>query len=119
MSFSWPTNTTRNFFALLIDDSSLDQLPGGLTSQWQIVPLTGEPAERFVAVHPYSQKQWPVHMAKAGLASLKEGLKKAGIGPENFDLLPDEDGPFGWRSPYRGLQPLDPEDAAVFFRPGC
>ena len=105
----------KKLFALLIDDCPLDRLPGGLTAQWQIVRLKGEPAERFIAVHPYTQQQWPVHIAKAGLAQLKSGLQKAGIGPENFDLQRDENGPFGWRSPYRGLEALEPEDAAVFF----
>ena len=47
--------------------------------------------------------------------SLKRGLEKAGIGPETFSLQPDPDEPFGWRAPYRGLQALEPEDAAVFF----
>jgi hypothetical protein len=54
-------------------------------------------------------------MAKAGLAQLKSGLHRAGIGPENFDLQREDKGPFGWRSPYRGLDALEPEDAAVFF----
>ncbi len=105
----------KKLFALLIEDCPLDRLPGGLTAEWQVVRLTGEPAERFVAVHPHTKQQWPVHMAKAGLAQLKSGLQKAGIGPENFDLQRDERGAFGWRSPYRGLEALEPEDAAVFF----
>ncbi len=105
----------KKLFALQIDDCPLERLPGALTAQWQIVRLKGEPAERFIAVHPYTQQQWPVHIAKAGLAQLKRGLQKAGIGPENFDLQRDEKGPFGWRSPYRGLEALEPEDAAVFF----
>jgi formylglycine-generating enzyme required for sulfatase activity len=105
----------KKLFALLIDDCPLDRLPGGLTSQWQVVRLTGDPAERFIAVHPHSHQQWPVHMAKAGLAQLKRGLQKAGIGPENFDLQREQNGPFGWRSPYPGLEALEPEDAAVFF----
>ena len=105
----------KKLFALVIDDSPLERLPGGLTSQWQIVRLKGEPAERFIAVNPYTQKQSPVHIAQAALAQLKSGLQKAGLGPESFDLQRDENGPFGWRSPYRGLEPLEPEDAAVFF----
>ncbi|MBG0802203.1 SUMF1/EgtB/PvdO family nonheme iron enzyme [Methylocystis sp. H4A] len=105
----------KKLFALLIDDTPLETLPGGLTAQWQIVRLKGEPAERFIAVHPYSQKQWPVHISKTGLTQLKSGLQKAGVGPENFDLQRDENGIFGWRSPYRGLEALEPEDAAVFF----
>ena len=105
----------KKLFALLTDDIALDQLPGGLAAQWQIVRLKGEPAERFVTVHPLTQRQSPVHIAQAGLKSLKRGLEKAGIGPETFELQQDADGPFGWRAPYRGLEALEPEDAAVFF----
>ncbi|WP_316224870.1 MULTISPECIES: SUMF1/EgtB/PvdO family nonheme iron enzyme [unclassified Bradyrhizobium] len=111
--------SNKKLFALLIDDSPRERLPGGLTTQWQIIRLKGEPAERFVAVDPYTQKQSPVHVAKAALAQLKSGLQKAGLGPENFDLQRDENGPFGWRSPYRGLEALEPEDAAVFFGRGA
>jgi formylglycine-generating enzyme required for sulfatase activity len=105
----------KKLFALLVDDGPLERLPGGLTAQWQIVRLKGEPAERFIAVDPYTQKQSPIYIAQAALAQLKSGLQKAGLGPESFDLQRDENGPFGWRSPYRGLEPLEPEDAAVFF----
>jgi len=86
-----------------------------LTAQWQIVRLKGEPAERFLTVHPLTGHQSPVHIAEAGLTSLKRGLDKAGIGAETFELQPDPNGPFGWRAPYRGLEALEPEDAAVFF----
>lgn len=105
----------KKLFALLTDDIGLDQLPGGLAAQWQIVRLKGEPAERFVTVHPLTQRQSPVHIAQAGLKSLKRGLEKAGIGADTFELQHDADGPFGWRAPYRGLEALEPEDAAVFF----
>jgi conflict system STAND superfamily ATPase/TIR domain-containing protein len=105
----------KKLFALLIEDISLDRLPGGLTAQWQVVHLKGDPAERFLTVHPRTQYQSPVHIAEAALKSLKRGLTKAGIAPETFDLQPDARGPFGWRAPYRGLEALEPEDAAVFF----
>jgi tetratricopeptide (TPR) repeat protein len=105
----------KKLFALLIDDIAFERLPGGLVVQWQLVRLKGEPAERFVIEHPHTQAQSPVHIAKAGLARLKSGLQKAGIGPETFELQPDAAGPFGWRAPYRGLEALEPEDAAVFF----
>lgn len=109
----------KKLFALLIDDVALDQLPGGLAAQWQVVRLKGEPAERFVTVHPLTQRQSPVHIAEAGLKSLKHGLDKAGIGAETFELQRDADGPFGWRAPYRGLEAMEPEDAAVFFGRGA
>ena len=109
----------KKLFALLIDDIALDRLPGGLTAQWQIVRLKGEPAERFLTVHPLTQRQSPIHIAEASLKSLKRGLDKAGIGAETFELQPDPNGPFGWRAPYRGLEALEPEDAAVFFGRGA
>jgi WD40 repeat protein len=102
-------------FALLIDEIALDRLPGGMTAQWQVAHLRGEPAERFVTVHPLTRRPSPVHVAEAGLNSLKRGLEKAGIGPQTFELQPDPAAPFGWRPPYRGLEALEPEDAAVFF----
>src|SRR5262249_14508534 len=105
----------KKLFALLIDDVSLDRLPGGFAAQWQVVRLTGEPAERFLTVHPRTQHQSPVWIAEAGLKSLKRGLEKVGIGAETFELQPAPNGPFGWRTPYRGLEALEPEDAAVFF----
>jgi formylglycine-generating enzyme required for sulfatase activity len=105
----------KPLFALLIEDIPLERLPGGLTAQWQVVQLRGEPAERFLTVHPYTRRQSPVHVAETALAKLKRGLLKAGVGPETFELQPDPTGPFGWRAPYRGLEALEPEDAAVFF----
>jgi WD40 repeat protein len=105
----------KKLFALLIDEVPLDRLPGGLSAQWQVVRLKGEPAERFLTVHPRTQQQSPVAIAEAGLKSLKRGLEKAGIGPGTFELQPDPNAPFGWRAPYRGLEALEPEDASVFF----
>jgi hypothetical protein len=45
----------KKLFALLIDDIAHERLPGGLTAQWQMVRLRGEPAERFLTVHPLTQ----------------------------------------------------------------
>lgn len=104
----------KKLFALTIDNVQLDRLPSGLTTQWQIVRLRGEPAERFLTVHPITGIQSPIHIAEAGLKSLRRGLEKAGIGTASFELQPDQNEPTGWRAPYRGLEALEPEDAAVF-----
>ena len=42
-------------------------------------------------------------------------MRRPASAPETFELQPDASGPFGWRAPYRGLEALEPEDAAVFF----
>ena len=105
----------KKLFALLIGDLALERLPVGMSAQWQVVSLKGEPAERFITVHPRTQQQSRVYIAEAALTTLKRGLDSAGIGAETFELQPDPNGPFGWRAPYRGLEALEPEDAAVFF----
>jgi hypothetical protein len=79
----------KKLFALLIEDIPLGPLPGGLAAQWQVVRLKGEPAERFLTVHPLTQLQSPVHIAAAGLTSLKRGLEHAGIATETFELQTD------------------------------
>src|SRR5215467_8530735 len=61
----------KKLFALLIENIALERLPGGLAAQWQVVRLKGEPAQRFLAVHPLTQHQSPVSIASAGLHSLR------------------------------------------------
>ncbi len=53
-----------------------------------------------------------VELAADGLRRLLRGLREAGIGAEHFPWPPpDEPG----RTPYRGWQPMEDADAAVFF----
>jgi WD40 repeat protein len=104
----------KKLFALKIDPVSDDRLPGSHNKQWQIITLKGNPAKRFLTVHPTTREQSSVYISEAALTSLRRGLDKAGIAPNTFDLHPDPHGPKGWRRPYRGLEALEPEDAAVF-----
>ncbi len=105
----------KKLFALLLEDVKLSDLPGGLVNQWQIVRLFGEPHKRYKTIHPITKEFDVTYLAEDGCKRLANGLKKAGISPDSFELQPDSDGPFGWRSPYRGLKALEFEDAAVFF----
>src|SRR5262249_3353544 len=47
-----------------------------------------------------------------GLRRLRSGLQKAGLDANTFSWPPKDDKS---RSPYRGLEPLQAQDAAVFF----
>jgi WD40 repeat protein/ABC-type uncharacterized transport system substrate-binding protein len=105
----------KKLFALKIDPVANDRLPGSYNKQWQIITLRGAPAKRFLTVHPTTGERSPVYIAEAALTSLRRGLDRAGVAPNTFDLHPDPQGPKGWRRPYRGLEALEPEDAAVFF----
>ena len=54
----------------------------------------------------------PVNFSTDGLKRLLRGLREAGIGAEHFPWPPPND---PGRAPYRGWQPMDDADAAVFF----
>src|SRR4029078_6956128 len=60
----------KKLFALLIEDIKLERLPGGVTAHWQVARLIGEPAERFLTVHPSTQRQSPLSIARSGLQTL-------------------------------------------------
>ncbi len=105
----------KKLFALLVEELPLSRLPGGLADQWQVVRLYSQPTTRFSVTHPITDKPDVVYLAKDGLVRLQRGLLKAGVGPGTFHLQEDPGGPFGYRSPYRGLEALDVADAAVFF----
>jgi WD40 repeat protein len=53
-----------------------------------------------------------VTLSKEGLARLRNGLAKAGLDPRFFAWPPERDPE---RPPYRGLKPLEAEDAGIFF----
>jgi hypothetical protein len=63
-----------------------------------ILPITGEEAH--------------VNFSAEGLARLKSGLQRAGLDPRFFAWPPKHDPN---RPPYRGLLPLEAEDAGIFF----
>jgi hypothetical protein len=111
----------KKMFALIIDPGvDLSDLPTGLTSQWQAVSIVSQkgkdtPTERFDTQHPITRGTDMVRFTLDGLTRLRHGLTKAAIAPGSFSLQKDPEGPLGWRMPYRGLEPLEAKDAAVFF----
>ncbi|MFI6774239.1 TIR domain-containing protein [Nocardia sp. NPDC050412] len=79
------------------------------TREWQRCDLFGDGPVTEIRVDGHPE---PVRFRTEGLRRLLAGLGNAGIGAENFPWPPaDEPG----RSPYRGWQPFDPVDAAVYF----
>ncbi|MFE3056172.1 TIR domain-containing protein [Nocardia sp. NPDC059239] len=54
----------------------------------------------------------PVEFASEGLRRLRRGLREAGIGAEYFEWPPPND---PGRAPYRGWEPFEAIDAAVYF----
>ena len=84
-----------------------------LTGTWQVVDLaSGHDHEMFHVALPRTQEEAHVTFSREGLVRLHGGLARAGLDPRFFDWPPKDDPE---RPPYRGLKPLEAEDAGIFF----
>ena len=100
-------------FGVVVKDTALDELPTELTAEYQLAFLIGEgPTETIHFVHHEQFAEIP-YLAN-GLGRLRFGLQTAGLSANFFPWPPEND---KMRAPYRGLEPLDEKDAAVFFWP--
>jgi hypothetical protein len=103
----------KQLFGVLIEDLPVGALPEDLAGTWQIVRLaTGRDHVVLRGVLPITHEEAHVHFSAEGLARLKHGLEEAGLDPKYFVWPPESDPD---RPPYRGLRPLEAEDAGVFF----
>ncbi|HRO30627.1 MULTISPECIES: TIR domain-containing protein [Micrococcaceae] len=81
----------------------------GITGEWQHCDLFGDgPATEI----PVDEAGRSVCFQTDGLRRLYRGLRRAGIGADQFAWPPPDDPE---RACYRGWEPLDESDAAVFF----
>ena len=103
----------KHIIGILIEDIDINTLPEELTSTWQLLNLaSGNDHQIIATVHPDTGEEQHVHFSKAGLTRLKTGLVKAGLDPMFYQWPPEHDPE---RSPYRGMLPLEAEDAGIFF----
>lgn len=111
--FNLALRLNKRLFGVLIEDLPLPDLPGNLTSTWQMVQLaTGQDHVMFRVTLPITGAEAHVTFSVEGLARLKNGLQRAGLDPRFFAWPPKHDPK---RPPYRGLLPLEAEDAGIFF----
>jgi hypothetical protein len=111
--FNLAHRLNKRLFGLLIEDPAVADLPAYLTSTWQIVRLAaGHDHVMLRAVMPVTQEEVHVTFSAEGLQRLKHGLEQAGLDPKYFAWPPATDPN---RPPYRGLRPLEAEDAGIFF----
>jgi WD40 repeat protein len=81
----------------------------GITREWQYCDLFGGGPTTEIRVDGSGRS---VHFQTEGLQRLIRGIRQAGIGTDQFAWPPPDDPD---RSPYRGWEPLEEKDAAVFF----
>lgn len=97
-------NLNKQIFMARLAPSTGDDL----TSEWQRCDLFGAGPRTPIDIGGGP----PVEFATAGLYRLRDGIRGAGIGAESF-VWPPPGHPS--RAPYRGWEPLEEIDAAVFF----
>jgi len=103
----------KKIFGVLIEPTPLETLPVEMTTEWQLCDLTrGEVRRTFTVRADGLFPDSEITFAESGLDHLRSGLQKAGLDPSKFPWPPAADPE---RIPYRGLKPLDVDDAAVFF----
>ena len=103
----------KRLFGVLIEDLKPTEVPEDLTDAWQIVRLaSGRDGILLTGIVPITQEEAFVTFSVEGLQRLKSGLEQAGLAPKFFAWPPSDDPN---RPPYRGLRPLEAEDAGIFF----
>ncbi|GKS57010.1 hypothetical protein YTPLAS18_05370 [Nitrospira sp.] len=103
----------KTIFGVVIESMPLDSLPKEMTAEWQLCDLANGPDRQCFHVSQGAiVSETEVSFSEAGLDRLRIGLKKAGLDPATFPWPPPNDLE---RLPYRGLKPLEAEDAAIFF----
>ena len=98
---------------VLVAPTPFSILPGEMVMEYQSVDLTvGERTVTFNVVIPPENKTGVVSYSAQGLERLKIAIERAGIDAKYFAWPPKNELA---RSPYRGLKPLEAEDAGIFF----
>ena len=103
----------KRLFGVLMETFESGELPAELSASWQIVDLaSGRDHRPFRVTLPRTHEECHVTFSREGLKRLRGGLVKAGLDPRFFEWPPEADLN---RPPYRGLRPLEAEDAGIFF----
>ncbi|HAT50639.1 MAG: toll/interleukin-1 receptor domain-containing protein [Nitrospirae bacterium] len=119
----------KRFLGILLEDIPIKDLPKKLTATWQLANLaSSHDYQKFWPVLPDSGREHLVTFSQSGLAQLKNGLNKifnpqpnvtpntkidkTGPDPSSSPWPPASDPD---RSPYRGMRPMEAEDAGIFF----
>ena len=103
----------KQILGVVVEHTPIEELPVELTAEWQLVDLSASDTGWSTTISPPRyEPETTVSFSGTGLARLRAGLEKAGLDATTFLWPPPHD--LG-RAPYRGLLPLDHDDAGIFF----
>jgi hypothetical protein len=98
---------------VIVAPTPFSALPSEMTAEYQQVDLTtGTRSATFTVTLPPGDKTAMVAFSEEGLRRLKIAIERAGVDATYFDWPPVNDPN---RPPYRGLKPLEADDAGIFF----
>ena len=102
----------KRIFGAIVEPTQFADLPTEMTTEWQLVDLTAGSREYKVTVTlPPGDRTVTVAFDKDALDHLRFGLMQTGLDPGYFDWPPKNHPD---RAPYRGLSPLELDDAGIF-----
>ena len=101
----------KRIIGVLIEDIPVASLPADLTATHQLVKLAAG-TDHVMLKGKGPDGEVRATFSRSELAKLKTGLMRAGLDAHFFPWPPAGD---PYRSPYRGLSPLEAEDAGIFF----
>jgi hypothetical protein len=102
----------KRLFAVIVEPTPFSELPTEMTAEWQITDLTTGTRDYHATVTLPGGKTAGVAVGTEGLDRLRIGLVQSGLDPKHFPWPPANDPD---RPPYRGLLPLEADDAGIFF----
>jgi len=107
------TRLNKRILPVLLEEIEFDELPPELTTEWQVIRLSaGRDLLTLTGTLPITHEAIEVAYSQEGLCRLQTALEAAGIDPRHFRWPPDGEPE---RAPFRGLKPLEAEDAGIFF----
>jgi tetratricopeptide (TPR) repeat protein len=111
--FGLARKLNKRLFGVLVESIPVAELPADLTDTWQLVDLaSGQDHLMMRVTLPRTHQEVHVTFSKEGLARLRNGLTRAGLDSRFFAWPPEHD---LHRPPFRGLKPLEGDDAGIFF----
>jgi len=102
----------KRVFAVIVEPTPFSELPTEMTAEWQITDLTAGTRDFHATVTLPGGETTNIAFGTEGLDRLRIGLVQSGLDPKHFTWPPANDQD---RPPYRGLLPLEADDAGIFF----
>jgi hypothetical protein len=102
----------KRVLAAIVEPTPLVDLPRELTVEWQVTDLTAGRRDHLVSVELPGRGTVSVAFSNEGMDRLRIGIERAGLDARFFEWPPADDPN---RPPYRGLLPLEAEDAGIFY----